>query len=113
MSCWAAFTTEVRVAPSSGLERAGRARRAVDALQLVVQLGLNIGIAGAGRLVAQLRLHELVKHPVDGGNQYAGAVGAGSNLDDIRCLAHIVRRIRIGNIAGDQRQTGLRRDQSR
>ncbi len=76
------------------LERAGGIRRTVDALQLIVHVGARGRVGGARRLGAQLGLHELVEHAVDGRRpgrrrrRYPVVLAT-----QRRGLAHIARRI--------------------
>jgi hypothetical protein len=81
----------------------------VDLLELLIEIGPQVGVSPAGSFRTQLLLNELVEQASDRRNVDAGASVAGRrrNLD---CrLRDITGRLRIGDVAGDDRQTRLRR----
>ena len=95
-----------------GLQRALRARRAIDILQLRQDVGDLVGVSASGGLGAQLILDIGVERTGDAGDLDAGTEAADTLFDLIDALADIAWRTGVGDVGGDDRKRGLVRSQA-
>ncbi len=75
-----------------------RARRAIDGLQLLVELGQLVGVGAARGLLPQLRLDQRVELAVDRRRANADRA-AGRDRHLVERLADVARRLRVGDVA--------------
>jgi hypothetical protein len=90
-----------------GFERTAVAGRAIDTLKLLQDVGHLVGVTAAAGLGAQLVQHVAVELPADAGRHRRRAEVAGGDLDLVRRLDDVTRRLRVGDVRGDDRERGL------
>ncbi|MFK4701157.1 hypothetical protein ABIF42_006751 [Bradyrhizobium diazoefficiens] len=90
-----------------GFERAAVTGRAIDTLKLLQDVGHLVGVTAAAGLGAQLVQHVAVELPADAGRHRRRAEVAGGDLDLVRRLDDVTRRLRVGDVRGDDRERGL------
>jgi hypothetical protein len=76
---------------------------------LLEEIGPQVGVSPAGTFRTQLLLNELVEQAGDRRNVDADASVAGAGRNLVRRQGDIAGRLRIGDVAGDDRQARLRR----
>src|SRR6185437_635030 len=85
------------------IERGIRTGLAVNLLQLLVEIGSQIGIGAAAAFSPQLLLDEGIEQPVDRRSAHAAGAVTGYRLDRGDLSGDIARGLRIGDVAGDDR----------
>ena len=96
------------------VERGRRSRRAVDLLELLIELRGGVGVGVAGSFRPQLALQQRVEIAIDAGDVDAGAgLAGGGDLDLIGALVDIAGRVGVRHVAGDHREALLGRIDAR